>query len=117
MGTFSQPITLTGQDGNATTLEAIVDTGAAFTTVPAPIVERLGVRPHRTVRLRLANGEQVEWRMGWVEVTLEGVSEQILCVFGSPDAPALIGAHTLESFLLGVDPVEQKLVPREAWLL
>jgi predicted aspartyl protease len=98
-------------------LDAIVDTGAAFTTVPASLLEELGVRAHRTVRLRLANGERVEWRMGWARAALDGLEEPILCVFGAADTPALIGAHTLEAFLLTVDPIEERLVPREAWLL
>jgi hypothetical protein len=59
----------------------------------------------------------VEWRLGRVNAELEGLEENILCVFGSEDAPALIGAHTLESFLLGVDPISERLIPREGWLL
>ena len=117
MGTFSQPITLTGPAGASVTLEAIVDTGAAFTTVPASVLEGLGVQSHRTARLRLANGERVEWRLGHVKASLDGLEDTILCVFGSEAAPALIGAHMLEAFLLGVDPVEQRLVPKEGWML
>ena len=41
----------------------------------------------------------------------------IVCVFAAPEAPAVIGAVTLELFLLGVDPVEKRLVPIEAmWI-
>jgi len=52
-----------------------------------------------------------------VEVELDGRRRPILCLFGSPDAPPLIGAHTLEAFLLTVDPIEQELVPKEAYLM
>jgi hypothetical protein len=55
--------------------------------------------------------------MGWARAALDGLEEPILCVFGAADTPALIGAHTLEAFLLTVDPIEERLVPREAWLL
>ena len=48
---------------------------------------------------------------------IDGVESTTLCVFGDPDAPPLIGAHTLEGFLLVVDPVEQRLVPREGLLM
>jgi predicted aspartyl protease len=55
--------------------------------------------------------------MGEVVAELDGVRATILCVFSPPDAPALIGAHTLEAFLMTVDPVEERLVPKEAlWL-
>jgi len=117
MGTFFHPITLIGPTGASETLEALVDTGAAFTTVPSTVLESLGVKPHRTVRLRLADGRVVEWELGRVLAEIDGLQEQILCVFGSSDAPPAIGAHTLEAFLLGVDPLEHRLVSREAFLM
>lgn len=117
MGTFFHPITLIAPSGASETLDALVDTGAAFTTAPAEILERLGVRSHRTVRLRLADGEIVEWRLGRVMAQIDGVEEEILCIFGSAEAPPVIGAHTLEAFLLSVDPFEEKLVPKEAYLM
>jgi len=36
-------------------------------------------------------------------------------VFGATGSPPTIGAVTLEGFLLGVDPVEKRLVPVEGW--
>lgn len=117
MGTFFHPITLIGPEGQRDTLEAVVDTGAAYTTIPRPILERLGVRPHRSVRLRLADGHVVDWQLGRVLAQLDGLEEETLCVFGTTDAPPLIGAYTLEGFALGVDPTGQRLVPREMFLL
>ena len=112
MGTFTQSITLLAASGGQTeTLDALVDTGATFTGVPSAVLERLGVEPHRTVRLRLANGQIEERSLGRVRAELNGESEEIICVFGDPDAPPVIGAVTLETFLLSVDPVEQRLVP------
>ena len=94
-----------------------MDTGATFTSIPSPILQRLGVPPQRMVRLKLANGEVSEQPMGEVLVELDGVRATVLCIFGPPDAPPLIGAHTLEALLMAVDPVAQQLVPTEAlWL-
>ena len=112
MGTFTHPITLYSASGDRSeTLEALVDTGSTFTGILAPILERLGIASHRTVRLRLANGEVDERALSQVRAELDGVTENILCVFAEPDAPAVIGAITLEIFLLSVDPVELRLVP------
>ncbi len=116
MGTFFHPLTLVGAAG-ARTLEALVDTGASLTMLPAPLLEELGFQAHRTARLRLADGRRVEWRLGRVLLRLDGMEESDLCIFGEPGAPAVIGAHTLETFLLTVDPVEHRLVPREGLLL
>ena len=45
MGAFSHPITLIGaQDIQSETLDALVDTGATFTSVPESTLERIGIR-------------------------------------------------------------------------
>jgi predicted aspartyl protease len=65
MGTFTQPITIYAASGeDSETIDALVDTSSTFTTIPAHILERLGVRAHRTVRLRMANGQVDERRIG-----------------------------------------------------
>ena len=48
---------------------------------------------------------------------IDGEQESIICVFGDTKATPLIGAVTLESFLLAVDPVAQRLVPTEGYWL
>ena len=118
MGTFTHPITIPAANGDdRETLEALVDTGSTFASIPSPILERLGVEPYRNIRLRLADGRVEEQAIGRVLADLNGESEIIVCVFADPDAPSIIGAVTLELFLLGVDPVDQRLVPVEApWM-
>ena len=117
MGTFFHSIRLIAPSGSTETLEALVDTGAMFTVIPTPILERLGVRPFDTIPVRFASGQTERWRIGQLEAELDGSRRPIICLFGSSDAPPLIGAHTLEAFLLTVDPMEQKLVPKEAYLM
>ena len=51
MGTFTRTITLVFDSGLTETVEALVDTGATFSAVPAEVLERLGVIPHREVRV------------------------------------------------------------------
>jgi len=116
MGTFFHPITLFRADGAPETFDALVDTGSSFSTVPAPVLSRLGVKPFAKVRLRLATGEAVMRDIGEVRATFDGQEPRtIICVFGDPDAPALIGAQALENFMLGVDPDQKRLVPLEGW--
>ena len=118
MGTFTQTITLVAASGErAETMEAMVDTGAMFTVIPISVLERLRVTAFDTIPVRFANGQVERWRIGQVDAELDGRRRPILCLFGSEDAPPLIGAHTLEAFLLMVDPVEQRLVPKEALLM
>lgn len=92
-------------------LEALVDTGAAYTVVPAPILEALGVERHATARFVLADGRTVELDLGQTWVRLQGNSVITLVVFGEPDARALLGAYTLEGVRLAPDPINRRLVP------
>ena len=118
MGTFTHPITLYSPVGDRMeTVEAMVDTGSTFTVVPGFILNALGLRPRRAVNLKLANGHVVERRVGTVTAEIDGEQESIICVFGDTEATPLIGAVTLESFLLAVDPVGQRLVPTEGYWL
>src|SRR5438105_15815786 len=71
----------------------------------------------RRCRSASLTGELREVPIGEVEAEIDGRRMPILCFFGAKDVPALLGAHALEAFLLSVDPVEQKLVPREAILM
>lgn len=41
----------------------------------------------------------------------------VLCLFGCVDGPPLTGARMLDAFLLTVDPVEKKVVRKEAHLV
>ena len=115
MGTFLHPITLIGPNDERRTVEALVDTGTTFTSMPRELLQELGVEPRRDVRLRLADGRTHLQQLGRVLIQLDGVEELTFVVFGEPDSPPTIGAVTLETLLLGVDPVEQRLVPVEGW--
>ena len=115
VSTFFHPLTLLGDDGQQVTLDALVDTGSTFTSVPQSILRELGVVPRRQVRLRPADGQSHLQELGHVNVELDGLEGPTFVVFGAEGSPPVIGALTLEGFLFGVDPVEQKLVPVIGW--
>ena len=118
MGTFSHPITLISPVSDRTeTLNGLVDTGATFSSAPTRVLTGLGATPQRTIRLRLADGRIVQHEVGELLTELAGVRATVMCIFGPADSTVLIGAHTLEAFLLAVDPIEKRLVPVDAlWL-
>ncbi len=114
MGTFSCPLKLTNIEGDKSVeVDAVVDTGAFFTVVPAHILEQIGVRPEKVVRLRLADGRLDSRDIAEARVHIDGKSAITQVVFGSNDSIVLLGSLTLESLLLTVDPVGQRLVPIE----
>ncbi len=109
MGTFLHPIGLLSANGDhVETIDAPVDTGSTFSAMPSTILDRLGVESHRSVSLKLADGRVGERRIGRVLAEIDGVREEILCVFADAGDLPTIGDHTLEAFLLAVD------IPAEA---
>ena len=112
MGTFNWPLRISSMDGQQSRdIEATVDTGAAYTTLPAPLLRELGVTPMGKRRFLLADGRRIEMDYGEARATVDGENVTTLVVFGEDNAPALLGAYTLEGLALAVDPVEQRLVP------
>ena len=112
MGTFKWPLRIASMDGQQVReIEATVDTGAAYTTLPSSLLRELGVEPMGSRRFLLADGRRVDMEYGRAWATINGDSEVTIVVFGEDDAPALLGAYTLEGLALAVDPTSQRLVP------
>ena len=112
MGTFTWPLRISSMDGQQSReIEATVDTGAAYTTLPAPLLRELGVEPRGKRRFLLADGRRIDMDYGQAWATVDGESVVTIVVFGEDDAPALLGAYTLEGLALAVDPTSQRLVP------
>lgn len=112
MGTFNWPMRLSSMDDQQSRdIEATVDTGAAYTTLPASLLREIGVTPMGKRRFLLADGRRMHMDYGEARATINGESVTTLVVFGEEGAPPLLGAYTLEGLALAVDPVEQRLVP------
>ena len=118
MGTFK--VTLEVGDPAAQrfeSVEALGDTGSSFTVLPAPFLRLLGVTPHRRSRFELADGREAEWDVGQTSVRLNGIVQTTLVVFGNEDVEPILGAVTLEEFLLAPDPIRQRLIPVSGLLM
>jgi predicted aspartyl protease len=112
VSTFQIPIELGDPAGsNFEPHNALVDTGSTYTVVPTSVLERLGVAPHPTSVFEFAGGRREEWRLGRTWLRLDGRLEMTLVVFAAEGVDPILGAVTLEEFLLAVDPVKQKLIP------
>ena len=117
LGVFNWPVRLDSMDRQRSLeIEAMVDTGASYTIVPAALLNDLGVQPIDKITLVLADGRPVEYDLGEAHATINGRSIPTLVVFGDDHARALLGAYTLEGLRLAVDPAHGKLVPATtAW--
>ena len=112
MGTFNVAIQVGDlQRSRFENLEALADTGATTTVIPASVLDRLGVRPTSRHTFEYASGEQVELDMAEARIRVEGPETTSWVIFGNEDGGALLGAYTLEGVFLAVDPYNQCLTP------
>jgi len=118
MGTFHVHLEIGDPAGERwQDVDAVVDTGASYTVIPRPILERLTVTPQDRFPFVLADGTQIERDVAETRVRLTGRIRTTLVIFGDEDAPALLGASTLEGFRLAVDPVTRRLISVPGLLL
>ena len=118
MGTFLYPVEVGDFEGRRfEEVDALVDTGATYTSVPRDTLERLGVEPEEEAAFVLANGQSVTLGVAWVRIRLDDREQPTLVIFGEPGSTVLLGAFTLEGFRLGVDSVNQRLVPTPGYLV
>lgn len=112
MGTFRVPIEIGDPSGDRfERVDALVDTGASFTWVPRDLLERLGVEPTEEWPFVLADGTKVKYGVAWIVARIGRRTQPTIAVFGEPGSEPLLGAFTLEGFLLAPDPVNRRLVP------
>ena len=118
MGTFTVTLGVGDPRGRRyEDVEAMVDSGAAYTVLPASILKGLGVEPHEARGFVLADGHRVERGFGRTWLSLNGRQDVSPVVFWDEDSLPLLGAVTLEIFGLGIDPVNGRLVPVDAFML
>ena len=111
MGVFRIPLEMGDPEGKRFKLfDALVDTGATYTMLPRSTLKGLGVEPGWSRTFGLADGSTREYDMAETKVRLDGVVATTLVIFGDEGAEPLLGAYTLESLGLSVDPVGQRLV-------
>ena len=116
MGTIYVTIEVGNANGDRfEPVEVMVDTGSTFTTVPADVLRSLGAVPQRTMQVRLADGRIIEDEICDSLIRLEGQTFFTPIFFGREGEPSLLGVVALETALLAVDPVEQRLVPTIGW--
>jgi clan AA aspartic protease len=119
MGTFHEPIEICNpaKPGKKISLDALVDTGAAYTLIPGKLLKRIGIKPVKTRRFKIGNGKVIERSVGLAVARVQGEETPTWVIFGDDDAEPLLGAYTLEGLALGVDSLHRNLVPVASFLL
>ena len=76
------------------------------------VLEKLGIATLSRLPFTLADGRRLERDVSSVLLTIDGRKAPVPVAFGEPGEEAVLGATGLEILGLLVDPVAQKLIPR-----
>jgi len=91
--------------------ELLVDSGAIYAVVPAPVLRRIGVRPRGRERFTLADGTHITREVGTVFLEIDGREGASRVVFGRRGDAPLIGAVALGELGLMLHPLKRTLRP------
>ena len=92
-------------------VQFLIDSGAIYSVVPTPILERLGIQPLTAQEFRLADGTKITRKKG---IALFKYGDRIGgadVIFGEEGDSVLLGAFTLEALGLALDPLRRDLKP------
>jgi clan AA aspartic protease len=92
-------------------LEFLVDSGAIYSVVPTPILERLEIRPLIDQEFRLADGTKIVRKKGIALFKYKDKIGGADVIFGEEGDSVLLGSFTLEALGLALDPLRRELKP------
>ena len=92
-------------------LDAWADTGAAYSWISMARLDPLGVQRVRRLQFQTIEGHTVERDLAAVFLSADGFTGGDNVVVAESGDLEVLGAHSLESLGLAVDPVHKKLVP------
>jgi clan AA aspartic protease len=90
-------------------VDFLVDSGAIYSVVPTPVLERLGIQPLTQQEFRLANGTKVQRKKGTAVFKYGERIGGADVIFGEEGDSILLGAFTLEALGLSLDPLRREL--------
>jgi predicted aspartyl protease len=93
-----------------------IDSGAVHSVVPDATLRKLEIRPYREIDFE-ADGTTITRRVGDAYFELNGEGGAAPVVFGEKGDESLLGATTLESIGLVLDPFKRRLIPMRMQLV
>ena len=89
----------------------LVDSGAVYTVLPAAIWRGLALVPSRSAEFALADGTTITRRIAEARFTIGGLTATSPVVCGEEHDGPLLGAVTLETLGLMLNPLSRELLP------
>jgi predicted aspartyl protease len=119
MGLTHQRLTVKAsrRSRKATEVDFLIDSGAVYSLVPAKRLRTLGIEPYRTLDFSLADGSLVTREVGDAYFEYRGEGGAAPVIFGQDGDQPLLGATTLESLGLVLNPFQRELHPMKLLLM
>jgi clan AA aspartic protease len=90
-------------------VECLVDSGAIYAAIPRRILRSIGIAPSRSQQFTLADGSHIKRDIGSAVFRIGRRHGASPVIFGERGDAALVGAVTLESLGLMLDPLKREL--------
>ena len=119
MGMFEVKVKLANlaAPGQTQEVSLLVDTGATLSWIPRQVLQNLGATVSSRLPFELADGRRLERDITTVLLTIDGRKAPVPVAFGEGGEASVLGATALEILGFLVDPIAQKLVPRNLRML
>lgn len=99
----------TSNEGTPYEADFLVDTGALHCMAPASHMEAAGVKATSKRTYEHANGEVVDFDVGFAILSMLGQETAVDIILGPENAEPILGVIALEGLGILVDPVSQTL--------
>lgn len=106
----------TGGRSGAQTVRFLVDSGAVYTVLPRAVWTALKLRPVRDAEFTLADGSTIGRGIAEATFEIDGVAATSPVVLGEAGDAPLLGAVTLETLGLMLNPLSRELTPMRLML-
>jgi clan AA aspartic protease len=94
----------------------LVDSGATYSLLPAPVWKAIGLRAKKTMAFTLADGTEIRRDVSECRVALRGEDGHSPVILGDAGDAPLLGAVTLEVMGMVLNPFNRTLQPMRAVL-
>ena len=89
----------------------LVDSGAVYSLVPGKILDQLEIEPYKEMSFSLADGTTLQRKVCSAYFEFEGEGGPAPVIYGEEGDEPLLGATTLESLGLVLNPLTRTLHP------
>jgi clan AA aspartic protease len=116
MGLVYAKLKVIGPNGDSKLNRFLVDSGAVYSQLPAEVWQAIKLTPQNQMEFTLADGTAIIRDVAECTFEYKGLSRHSPVILGDKGDPALLGAVTLETMGLVLNPFKRTLQPMQMML-